>query len=44
MEREVRAYCREETAGEIERIAREHDLSEQEVVRQLLELGLEALS
>lgn len=44
MAREVSTYCGEETITEIERLAREYGLSEQEVVRQLLELGLEELN
>jgi hypothetical protein len=44
MNAEVSTYCEEETIAEIERLAQEYDLSEQEVVRQLLELGLEELS
>lgn len=33
----------DDRAREIEDLAREHDLTEEEVLRQLLELGLDAL-
>lgn len=35
--------CRDDLGQEIETLAREHDISETEVLRQLVESGLESL-
>jgi len=35
--------CDDDTAGEVRRLAREYDLTEEEVLRQLVEQGLRAV-
>jgi 2-iminoacetate synthase ThiH len=35
--------CEDDLAAEVTRLAREHDLTEEEVLRQLIDLGLESL-
>jgi len=42
--RKYSVVCDDSLAADIESLAREYDLSEQEVLRQLIENGLEELS
>jgi|GEM_PF-3458861 len=41
MARKVSALCEDALAEQVSSLAREHEVSEQEAVRQLLEAGLE---
>lgn len=41
MAREISAYCTDETVAAIDALAREYGVSRREVVRQLVEVGLE---
>jgi hypothetical protein len=43
MQREFSVVCDDGLAREIETLAREYDVSQEEVIRQLLDLGLEEL-
>ncbi|MFB6094923.1 MAG: ribbon-helix-helix protein, CopG family [Halodesulfurarchaeum sp.] len=43
MPRTFTIRCEDDLAAEIARLAREHDTSEEEVARQLLEVGLESV-
>ncbi len=44
MAKEISAYCADETVADIDALAREYDVPREEVVRQLVQVGLEEVN